>query len=81
MQQVSVPLHLLLVLLLRLLTSAGQDKVNEMPVEVIVDSSPCSSTCGLGVKTQTLCLLKDGRTAMEDVRNKNGTKVLHYIIQ
>lgn len=35
-------------------------------VEVIVDSYPCSSTCGLGLKNQTLCLLKDSRTALEE---------------
>ncbi|KAM7405316.1 hypothetical protein PAMP_012588 [Pampus punctatissimus] len=47
-----------------------------MPVEVIIDSSPCSVTCGLGVKSQTLCSLKDGKTAMEeDVRRKDGTEV------
>lgn len=47
-----------------------------MPVEVIVDSSPCSTTCGLGVKTQTLCLLKDGKTAMEEgMRSKDGAEV------
>lgn len=78
MQHVSVRLNLLMVLLLQPLTSAGQE-VNEMPVEVMVDSSPCSSTCGLGMKTQTLCLLKDSRTVMEeDVRNRNGTEVSQY---
>ncbi|XP_053174073.1 transmembrane protein 81 [Scomber japonicus] len=35
-----------------------------------------SVTCGLGVKSHTLCLLKDGKTAMEeDERRKDGTEV------
>ncbi|KAM7411175.1 hypothetical protein PAMA_021249 [Pampus argenteus] len=50
--------------------------LDEVPVEVIVDSSRCSVTCGLGIKSQTLCLLKDGKKAMEeDVRRKDGTEV------
>lgn len=82
MQRVPVRLCLLLVLLFHPLISAGQDEVNEVPLEVIVSSSPCSTTCGLGVKAQTLCLLKDSKTAMEeDARSKNGTEVSDYIIQ
>uniref|UniRef100_A0A3Q3EKR4 Transmembrane protein 81 n=1 Tax=Labrus bergylta TaxID=56723 RepID=A0A3Q3EKR4_9LABR len=53
---------LLLLLALHPLTSAHLEEAEKLPLEVIVDSSPCSATCGLGVKTQTLCLLKDGRT-------------------
>ncbi|XP_033484060.2 transmembrane protein 81 [Epinephelus lanceolatus] len=78
MQHVTVRLLLLLLLLLLLhpLTSADLEEVDNVPVEVIVDSSPCSATCGLGVKTQTLCLLKDGETAMEEaVKNQDGTEV------
>lgn len=82
MQHVSIRLCLLLVLLFHPLTSADLEEVDVVPVEVIVDSSPCSTTCGLGVKTQTLCLLKDSKTAMEeDMRSKNETEVSHYIIQ
>ncbi|KAM6982017.1 transmembrane protein 81 [Tautogolabrus adspersus] len=52
------------------------EEADKMRLEVIVDSSPCSATCGLGVKTQTLCLLKDGQTAMEeDVNRKDGAQV------
>ncbi|TNN80056.1 Transmembrane protein 81 [Liparis tanakae] len=51
------------------------EEVDSMPLEVIVDSSPCSATCGLGIKTQTLCLLKDGETATEEVTSKDGTEV------
>uniref|UniRef100_A0A8C2ZNP0 Transmembrane protein 81 n=1 Tax=Cyclopterus lumpus TaxID=8103 RepID=A0A8C2ZNP0_CYCLU len=51
---------LLLFMLLHRLTSVDLEEVESMPLEVIVDSSPCSATCGLGIKTQTLCLLKDG---------------------
>ncbi|XP_041800940.1 transmembrane protein 81 [Chelmon rostratus] len=70
MQHVTVRLLLLLLLLLLLhpLTSVDLEEVDEEPVEVevIVNSSSCSATCGLGVKTQTLCLLRDGMTAMEE---------------
>lgn len=78
MKQASVRLHFLLLLLLIFhpATSADLQEVDKVPVEVITDSSPCSTTCGLGVKTQTLCFLKDGKTAMEEnVRREDGTKV------
>ncbi|XP_075958596.1 transmembrane protein 81 [Anarhichas minor] len=77
MQHVTVWIDLLLLLLLFLhcLTSADLEEVDRMLVKVIVDSSPCSTTCGLGVKTQTLCLLEDGETATEEVTSKDGTKV------
>ncbi|XP_070695083.1 transmembrane protein 81 [Pempheris klunzingeri] len=68
-------LLLLLLLLLHPLTSADPEEVDKVPVEVVIDSSPCSVTCGLGVKTQTLCFLKDGKTAMEDVRSEDGAEV------
>ncbi len=75
MQYATVRLHLLL-LFLHPLTSVDQEEVDKVAVEVIVNSSPCSATCGLGVKTQTLCLLKDSKTAMEEhVRSKDGTEV------
>lgn len=38
----------------------------EDEVEIIVGSSHCSTTCGLGLRRQTLCLLKDSRTALEE---------------
>ena len=75
MQQATSWLHLLLLLLLHRLTSVDLEEVDKVPVEVIVDSSPCSATCGLGMKTQTLCLLKDGQAAMEDSRSKDGAEV------
>ncbi|XP_034393647.1 transmembrane protein 81 [Cyclopterus lumpus] len=66
---------LLLFMLLHRLTSVDLEEVESMPLEVIVDSSPCSATCGLGIKTQTLCLLKDGERATEEVTSKDGTEV------
>ncbi|XP_059189560.1 transmembrane protein 81 [Centropristis striata] len=68
---------LLLLLLLHPLTSADLEEADKVSVEVIVDSSPCSTTCGLGVRTQTLCSLKDGNTAIEEeaVRRKDGKEV------
>ncbi|KAM6924370.1 transmembrane protein 81 [Xenentodon cancila] len=45
-------------------------------LEVITVSSPCSTTCGVGIKNQTLCLLKDGKISMEEKsKSKDGTKV------
>ncbi|XP_008402509.1 transmembrane protein 81 isoform X1 [Poecilia reticulata] len=60
----AVSLHFLL--LLHLLLPVDMEEEDKVPLEVITESSPCSVTCGLGVKTQTLCLLKDGKTAMEE---------------
>ncbi|KAK9515232.1 hypothetical protein VZT92_025893 [Zoarces viviparus] len=76
MQHATVWIDLLLLLLfLHGLTSADLEEVDRMLVEVIVDSSPCSTTCGLGVKTQTLCLLENGETATGEVTSKDGTEV------
>lgn len=55
----------LLLLLLLLLCPTRPDEVDPEQ-EVIVESSPCSTTCGLGLRRQTLCLLKDSRTALEE---------------
>ncbi|XP_029011796.3 transmembrane protein 81 isoform X2 [Betta splendens] len=75
MHHVPVRPHLLLFFLLHSLFSSGLDKMDVAPMEVIVHSSSCSVTCGLGVKTQTLCLL-DSKTVMEeDVESKNVTEV------
>ncbi|KAK7884663.1 hypothetical protein WMY93_027786 [Mugilogobius chulae] len=46
-------------------------KDEDVPLEVITASSPCSATCGLGMKSQTLCLLQDGKAALEE--NVQGT--------
>ncbi|KAE8292640.1 hypothetical protein D5F01_LYC07726 [Larimichthys crocea] len=75
MQRMTTWLHLLL-LLFHPLTQVHPEEVDKVPVEVIVDSSPCSTTCGLGIKTQTMCFLKDGETAMEeDARSKDGAEL------
>uniref|UniRef100_A0A3P8S1V3 Transmembrane protein 81 n=1 Tax=Amphiprion percula TaxID=161767 RepID=A0A3P8S1V3_AMPPE len=58
----SVGFYLHVLLLFHRLSSAALQDVDEVTVEVITNSSPCSSTCGLGVKTQTLCLMEDGKT-------------------
>ncbi|KAF6725368.1 Transmembrane protein 81 [Oryzias melastigma] len=69
---VKLCLHLLL---FHLLVSAGPDETEKVVLEVITDSSPCSTTCGLGIKTQTLCLLKDSQKALEEkVERTGGTK-------
>uniref|UniRef100_A0A8C7ZIT7 Transmembrane protein 81 n=1 Tax=Oryzias sinensis TaxID=183150 RepID=A0A8C7ZIT7_9TELE len=65
----------LLLLLFHPLVSSDPDEAEKVVLEVITDSSPCSTTCGLGIRTQTLCLLKDSKTALEEkVGRKNGTK-------
>ncbi|XP_026187406.1 transmembrane protein 81 [Mastacembelus armatus] len=76
MQYVSARLCLLLLILFHSRTSVGLKEMDKVSLEVIVNSSPCSTTCGLGLKTQMLCLLKDSERAMEeDVRSKHGTEV------
>ncbi|XP_056155578.1 transmembrane protein 81 [Lampris incognitus] len=52
-------LHLFLVHSSQSLAPEDLEELEEMAVEVIVDSSPCSVTCGLGVKRQMLCFLKN----------------------
>ncbi|XP_032418018.1 transmembrane protein 81 [Xiphophorus hellerii] len=69
----TVTLHFLLFLHL-LLPVDMEEEEDKVPLEVITESSPCSMTCGLGVKTQTLCLLKDGKAAMENTEGKEGSK-------
>uniref|UniRef100_A0A3Q1EI74 Transmembrane protein 81 n=1 Tax=Acanthochromis polyacanthus TaxID=80966 RepID=A0A3Q1EI74_9TELE len=59
----SVGFYLHVLLLFHRLSSVALQEVDEVPVEVITNSSPCSSTCGLGVKTQTLCLMEDGKVS------------------
>ncbi|XP_032376035.1 transmembrane protein 81 [Etheostoma spectabile] len=77
MQRVIVRHHLVLLFFLDLLSSAELEAVEKVVVEVIVDSSPCSATCGLGIKTQTLCFLNDSTTAMEEgVFREDGAEVL-----
>ncbi|XP_054912897.1 transmembrane protein 81 [Poeciliopsis prolifica] len=58
-----VTLHFLL--LLHLLPVDMKEEEDKVPLEVITESSLCSVTCGLGIKTQTLCVVKDGKAAME----------------
>uniref|UniRef100_A0A672HVT4 Transmembrane protein 81 n=1 Tax=Salarias fasciatus TaxID=181472 RepID=A0A672HVT4_SALFA len=64
-------LHLLLHLL-HLLAPGLLQEVDEEPLEVITDSSPCSATCGLGVRTQTLCRLRDSEAAVEERKGSDG---------
>ncbi|XP_061665190.1 transmembrane protein 81 [Syngnathoides biaculeatus] len=40
----------------------------EVQVQVVVNSTPCSVTCGMGVKVQTVCKMKDGQKALEEKR-------------
>ncbi|MEQ2241734.1 hypothetical protein ILYODFUR_028351, partial [Ilyodon furcidens] len=65
-------LHFLL--LLHLLIPADMEEEDKVALEVITDRSSCSTTCGLGFKTQTLCLLKDSEKAIEADVNKDGRK-------
>lgn len=57
-------LHLFLLLLSQvLLTTVHPDAEDKLLVEVIVNSSLCSVTCGLGVKSETVCVMTNGNTA------------------
>ncbi|XP_029690316.1 transmembrane protein 81 isoform X2 [Takifugu rubripes] len=56
---------LLFVILLFLFHPISPAEV-EPEVEVIVGSSHCSTTCGLGLRNQTLCLLKDSQAALDE---------------
>ncbi|XP_069573529.1 transmembrane protein 81 [Brachyistius frenatus] len=70
------PLWLQLFLLLLLVLPLTPADLGKVRVEVITDSSACSTTCGLGVKTQTLCLIRNGEMAMEgNVKSTDATKV------
>lgn len=57
-------LFMILLFVLRPISPAEVDP--EQEVEVIVRSSHCSTTCGLGLRNQTLCLLKDSQAALDE---------------
>ncbi|XP_068452810.1 transmembrane protein 81 [Clinocottus analis] len=59
-------LVLLVLFLLHHVTSVSVQEADSRPMEVIVDSSACSATCGLGIKTQRLCSVKDEEKAIEE---------------
>ncbi|XP_068180431.1 transmembrane protein 81 [Antennarius striatus] len=68
-------LHFLLVLL-HLPPLVRLQEEDKPSLEVIVHSTPCSTTCGLGMKNQTLCLLKDTEAAIDEVAGqKDGGEV------
>ncbi|KAJ8017272.1 hypothetical protein DPEC_G00016110 [Dallia pectoralis] len=43
------------------MSAAELEDLKAVPAEVIVHSSPCSTTCGLGLRTQELCPLRQGQ--------------------
>nr|XP_046193902.1 transmembrane protein 81 [Oncorhynchus gorbuscha] len=47
------------------LSLADLEDLNAVPAEVIIHSSPCSTTCGLGLRTQELCPLREGQVGEE----------------
>uniref|UniRef100_A0A087Y4Y6 Transmembrane protein 81 n=1 Tax=Poecilia formosa TaxID=48698 RepID=A0A087Y4Y6_POEFO len=47
-----------------LMSRIDMEEEDKVPLEVITESSPCSVTCGLGVKTQTLCLLDASKSSI-----------------
>lgn len=65
-------LPLFLCLLLQIFNAAKLENVDEVAVEIVVKSTPCSATCGLGFKAQTLCLLKDSKAAVEEDPQSGG---------
>nr|XP_043893473.1 transmembrane protein 81 [Solea senegalensis] len=48
------------------LSSVELEDADDVQVEVIVRSSPCSATCGVGLTTQTMCCLNDSKKDMEE---------------
>ncbi|XP_029576213.1 transmembrane protein 81 [Salmo trutta] len=47
------------------LSLADLEDLKAVPAEVIIHSSPCSTTCGLGLRTQELCPLREGQVGEE----------------
>eukprot|EP00063_Salmo_salar_P028179 XP_014003014.1 PREDICTED: transmembrane protein 81 [Salmo salar] len=47
------------------LSFADLEDLKAVPAEVIIHSSPCSTTCGLGLRTQELCPLREGQVGEE----------------
>ncbi|XP_057685839.1 transmembrane protein 81 [Corythoichthys intestinalis] len=43
----------------------------QVQVEVVTKSTQCSVTCGLGVKMQTVCKVKDSQKALEESKTKS----------
>lgn len=65
---------------LLILSWSGVDLQGNVPIEVIVNSSLCSATCGLGIQTQTMCFLKDSKAAMEEnTQRTKGPEVSRHI--
>ncbi|XP_028308157.1 transmembrane protein 81 [Gouania willdenowi] len=71
MLRVSTEFLFVLVVLLPPLTFGDLEEA-DVSMELITDSSPCSATCGLGLKTQTLCRMK---AVEEDVRTEEAAIV------
>ncbi|XP_046869902.1 transmembrane protein 81 isoform X2 [Hypomesus transpacificus] len=44
-----------------LLSAGDLEEMNAVPAEVIVHSTACSATCGLGVRQQELCPMREGQ--------------------
>ncbi|XP_062314151.1 transmembrane protein 81 isoform X1 [Osmerus eperlanus] len=44
-----------------LLSAGDLEQMNAVPAEVIVHSTACSATCGLGVRQQELCPMREGQ--------------------
>ncbi|XP_034034071.1 transmembrane protein 81-like [Thalassophryne amazonica] len=66
MHRVPVNCGLLLFLLFHLLTSADLEETEHMDVEVVVSRTPCSATCGVGLKTEKLCFLRGAEKVLEE---------------
>ncbi|KAM9429729.1 transmembrane protein 81 [Salvelinus alpinus] len=47
------------------LSLADLEDLKNVPAEVIIHNSPCSTTCGVGLRTQELCPLREGQVGDE----------------
>ncbi|XP_077440482.1 transmembrane protein 81 [Vanacampus margaritifer] len=59
----------LLFLMLHLQFSSADDNGDKLELLVAVNSTPCSVTCGMGFKVQTVCMFKDGEKAITNTTN------------
>ncbi|XP_061758691.1 transmembrane protein 81 [Nerophis ophidion] len=59
-------LVVVLLLIIFPLPARGEEPAAAVHVQVVTSSTPCSATCGLGVKVQRVCELKDAEGALEE---------------
>lgn len=51
--------------------------IEKVQLQVVVNSTLCSVTCGMGIKVQTVCTIKDGEKALE--KKKGSTEAVEVL--